>query len=133
MTVIIYLIHDWNKINFYLYSNQTTTNKKKNETESHRILTLNFETKRDNVFSSTFLFSFYLITRYLINITIIKLTYSGFNFLSPPLKTVLSSFSNCWFKYSSSFNLNSSAMISRSLTGLTSPSTCVTSSSSKAP
>jgi hypothetical protein len=65
--------------------------------------------------------------------TPLVLTYSGFNFLSPPRTTVLSNFSRFLASMSSSFSLNSSAMISRSLTGSMSPSMCVTSSSSNAP
>lgn len=51
------------------------------------------------------------------------LTYSGLSFLSFPRTTSFSNFSRWPFKNSMSFNRNSSLMISRSLTGFTSPST----------
>lgn len=63
-----------------------------------------------------------------------KPTYSSFFFLSPPpLTTLLSKGSRCLFKYSRSFRRTSSWMMPRSRAGLTSPSTCTTSSSGKAP
>ena len=62
-----------------------------------------------------------------------ELTYSGLAFLSPPLITVLSILSMIFNKYSSSLSRNSSLMISISRTGLISPSTWDTFSSSKQP
>lgn len=61
------------------------------------------------------------------------LTYSGFNFLSPPLTAVFSSLSKIGSIISSSFSRSSSWMISMSLTGSTLPSTWMMSSSSNAP
>lgn len=59
-------------------------------------------------------------------------SYSGFSFLSPPRATTFSSLSRAFIRFSSSLRRSSSEMISRSRTGSTSPSTCVTSGSSKA-
>lgn len=61
------------------------------------------------------------------------LTYSGFNFLSPPLTATFSSLSMLCMISSSSLSLSSSCIISMSRTGSTLPSTCVISSSSNAP
>lgn len=63
----------------------------------------------------------------------IWLTYSGFIFLSFARITVRSIFSRVLSSVSSSFKRNSSEIISKSRTGSTSPSTCVTSGSSNAP
>lgn len=61
------------------------------------------------------------------------LTYSGLSFLSLPRMHDRSSFSKFFSKASSSFRRSSSVIISKSLIGSTSPSTWVTSASSKAP
>lgn len=53
----------------------------------------------------------------------LTLTYSGFNFLSVPRTTNFSTLSKFFNKFSSSFKRSSSEMISKSLTGSTSPST----------
>lgn len=58
------------------------------------------------------------------------LTYSGFNFLSRP--TIFSTFSKFLSSNSSSLSRNSSEIVSKSLTGFTSPSTWMTSASSNA-
>lgn len=62
-----------------------------------------------------------------------QLTYSGFSFLSFPRTTSFSNFSRYFPSESTSLRRSSSLMMSKSRTGLTSPSTCVTSGSSNAP
>lgn len=70
---------------------------------------------------------------WLVSKTRLPLTYSNFLVLSPPRTTTRSRLSTIFSRYSRSLRRSSSWMISMSRTGFTSPSMCVTSSSSNIP